>query len=150
MTTTTFSHTGAQAITVKASFTSLWRWLVPLMLAAVLLGGVQGTANATASSNAAAAFEANVGQVGDLTTSIDDDDPLSGLFTRLDSFVKNFARFMTGPVGLAVMLTSIVVAFATWSFAPKNGIFGPVLRVMASGIAIINAGTLIASISGFI
>ena len=148
MTTTTFSNTGVGAMTIKGSFNALWRWLVPLMLAAFLLGGVQGVANASATAE----FEANMSSVGELdnATVSDSANPMKTLFRNLEVFVNDFARFMTGPVGLAVMLTSIVVAFATWSFAPKNGIFGPVLRVRASGIVIINAGTFIAAIGGFI
>ena len=150
MTTTTFSNTGVGAMTVKGRFSALWRWLVPLMLAAFLLGGVQGVVQA-APADANTAIETNISDVNNLSFVADaSNNPMNTMFDKLTAFLKDFAKFMTGPVGLAVMMTSIVVAFATWSFAPKNGIFGPVLRVMASGIVIVNSGALIASFSGFV
>ncbi|KQV92792.1 TrbC/VirB2 family protein [Rhizobacter sp. Root1221] len=60
-------------------------------------------------------------------------------FGAVKSFLQVFLNFMTGPFGKAVVIISIVAAFATWVFAPKDGIFGPILRVVVAGIAILNA-----------
>lgn len=69
-------------------------------------------------------------------------------FTALTNFLQKFANFMTGPFGKAVVVISIIAAFCTWVFAPKDGIFGPVLRVVVAGIAIMNAATWIAQLGG--
>jgi type IV secretory pathway VirB2 component (pilin) len=60
-------------------------------------------------------------------------------FNDVKNFLQVFLNFMTGPFGKAVVIISIVAAFATWVFAPKDGIFGPILRVVVAGIAILNA-----------
>ncbi|NKI94835.1 TrbC/VirB2 family protein [Rhizobacter sp. SG703] len=69
-------------------------------------------------------------------------------FDSLRTFLQAFANFMTGPFGKAVVVVSIVAAFCTWVFAPKDGIFGPVLRVVVAGIAIMNAALWIAQFGG--
>jgi type IV secretory pathway VirB2 component (pilin) len=60
-------------------------------------------------------------------------------FNKLEQFLTTFQAFMTGPFGRAVVVISIIAAFCAWVFAPKDGIFGPVLRVVVAGIAIMNA-----------
>jgi type IV secretory pathway VirB2 component (pilin) len=55
-------------------------------------------------------------------------------FDSLRTFLQAFANFMTGPFGKV--------------FAPKDGIFGPVLRVVVAGIAIMNAALWIAQFGG--
>jgi type IV secretory pathway VirB2 component (pilin) len=60
-------------------------------------------------------------------------------FTEIQNVLRAFAEFMTGPFGKAVVVISIIAAFCTWVFAPKDGIFGPILRVVVAGIAIMNA-----------
>jgi type IV secretory pathway VirB2 component (pilin) len=64
---------------------------------------------------------------------------LSGLTALMQSFVT----FMTGPFGKAAVVISIIVAFVTWIFAPREGIFGPVLRVVVAGIAVMNAAIFV-------
>ncbi len=60
-------------------------------------------------------------------------------FGRVNAILLQFQNFMTGPFGRAAVVISIVAAFVTWVFAPKEGIFGPVLRVVVAGIAVLNA-----------
>ena len=69
-------------------------------------------------------------------------------FTILTNFLQAFTNFMTGPFGKAVVVISIIAAFCTWVFAPKDGIFGPVLRVVVAGIAIMNAAVWINQLGG--
>jgi type IV secretory pathway VirB2 component (pilin) len=63
-------------------------------------------------------------------------------FTRFETILAAFQAFMVGPFGRAAVVISIIAAFVTWVFAPKEGIFGPVLRVVVAGVAIINAVAL--------
>ncbi len=69
-------------------------------------------------------------------------------FGAVQSFLQTFVTFIGGPFGKAVVILSIVAAFCTWVFAPKDGIFGPILRVVVAGIAIMNAGLWIAQLGG--
>lgn len=69
-------------------------------------------------------------------------------FTSLRDFLQAFADFMTGPFGKAVVVVSIIAAFCTWVFAPRDGIFGPVLRVVVAGIAIMNAAVWVGQLGG--
>lgn len=69
-------------------------------------------------------------------------------FTALRNFLQAFADFMTGPFGKAVVVVSIIAAFCTWVFAPRDGIFGPVLRVVVAGIAIMNAAVWVGQLGG--
>ena len=90
--------------------------------------------------SAAAALLLLCGSANAATTAAD--------FTALTDFLRKFAEFMTGPFGKAVVVISIIAAFVTWVFAPKDGIFGPVLRVVVAGIAILNAATWITQLGG--
>lgn len=69
-------------------------------------------------------------------------------FTAVQNFLQAFVNFMTGPFGKAAVVLSIIAAFVTWVFAPKDGIFGPVLRVVVAGIAIMNAALWITQLGG--
>jgi type IV secretory pathway VirB2 component (pilin) len=64
-------------------------------------------------------------------------------FQTFTAFLTALVEFMAGPFGKGVVIVSIIVAFVTWVFAPKEGIFGPILRVVVAGIAILNAGLFI-------
>ena len=68
---------------------------------------------------------------------------MTASFGAIDKILQGFVAFMTGPFGKAAVVISIVAAFVTWVFAPKEGIFGPVLRVVVAGVAILNAATFI-------
>jgi type IV secretory pathway VirB2 component (pilin) len=67
-------------------------------------------------------------------------------FGAVRDFLQLFLNFMTGSFGKAVVVISIIAAFATWVFAPKDGIFGPILRVVVSGIAILNASVWVSQL----
>lgn len=75
----------------------------------------------------------------------------SGGGSTFQVFVKwlqNFVDFMTGPFGTAAVAVSIIVAFVTWSYAPKEGLMGTVMRSVVSGIVIINVLTFVGTFSG--
>lgn len=67
-------------------------------------------------------------------------------FDALTTFLQSFVDFMTGPFGKGVVVISIIAAFCTWVFAPKDGIFGQVLRVAVAGIAIMNATVFVTNL----
>lgn len=67
-------------------------------------------------------------------------------FAQLRAWMQDFVDFIDGPFGLAAVVISIVVAFTVWVFAPKEGIMGPVLRVVIAGVAILNVAVMLASL----
>jgi type IV secretory pathway VirB2 component (pilin) len=67
-------------------------------------------------------------------------------FKGTESMLTDFVKFIAGPFGKAAVIISIVAAFVTWVFAPKEGIFGPVLRVVVAGVAIMNAAIWVTSL----
>ncbi len=67
-------------------------------------------------------------------------------FSGTTTLLTDFVKFIAGPFGKAAVIISIVAAFVTWVFAPKEGIFGPVLRVVVAGIAIMNAAIWVTSL----
>jgi type IV secretory pathway VirB2 component (pilin) len=69
------------------------------------------------------------------------------LYTKFTAWLQNFSDFITGPFGIAVVIISVVLAFAAWAFAPKDGIMGPLVRIVTAGIAIINVSTILISFS---
>lgn len=54
------------------------------------------------------------------------------------TWLQNFIDFMTGPFGTAAIILSLVVGFAAWTMAPKEGIVGTIVRAVTSGIVIFN------------
>lgn len=69
----------------------------------------------------------------------------STTFAKLTAWFQDFVNFMDGPFGLAVVIISLILAVCTWMFVPKEGIAGPVLRVVVGAIVILNVTTFIAS-----
>jgi type IV secretory pathway VirB2 component (pilin) len=69
-------------------------------------------------------------------------------FDIASKWLQNWVDFMTGPFGIAVVITSLIIAFGTWAMMPKEGIVAPVLRVVVSGIAILNVVTWLATLQG--
>ena len=69
-------------------------------------------------------------------------------FGKVTAFLNSFTAFMTGPFGKSVVVISIIAAFCTWVFAPKDGIFGPLLRVVVAGLAIMNAAFWVTQFGG--
>ncbi len=66
---------------------------------------------------------------------------LPSAFGNIVTWMQNFVTFMTGPFGTAVVALSIVIAFAVWVFAPREGIVGPVARVVVAGFVLMNVAT---------
>lgn len=66
-------------------------------------------------------------------------------YAKLTGWLQNFVDFMSGPFGIAVVIVSIILAFSVWSFAPKEGIAGPILRLVVSAVVILNVGTWLAT-----
>lgn len=62
-------------------------------------------------------------------------------FATIEAWLQSFVNFMDGPGGLAVVVISIIAAVAAWMFAPKDGVMGPLFRVVVGAIVIINVGT---------
>ena len=62
-------------------------------------------------------------------------------FATIEKWLQSFVNFMDGPGGLAVVVISVIVAVGAWMFAPKDGMMGPILRVVVGAIVIINVGT---------
>lgn len=114
------------------------------LVATFLLVGLQTVAHAT---SAADSFNATMTDIDNLSTGAT--GPMADLIANLESFLKNFAKFMAGPVAMAGILSAIVVIFGGWVLAPKVGILGPGIRVLVAGIALVNSSELINAISGF-
>ena len=68
-------------------------------------------------------------------------------FQIFTTWAQNFIDFMAGPFGSAAVIVSIIIAFVTWSYAPKEGIMGAVLRTVVTGIVILNIATWVSSFS---
>lgn len=64
-------------------------------------------------------------------------------FDLIVEWFQSFVNFMAGPAGIAVVVVSLVVAVATWVFAPREGLLGPVMRVAVGALVILNIGTWI-------
>lgn len=62
-------------------------------------------------------------------------------WSQLTIWLQSFVSFINGPFGTAVVVVSVVLAFAAWVFAPKEGIVGPVLRIVTAAIVILNVAT---------
>jgi type IV secretory pathway VirB2 component (pilin) len=62
-------------------------------------------------------------------------------FAGLTTWMQNFVGFLNGPFGTMVVVVSLILAFATWTMAPREGIVGPALRVVVSAIVILNVAT---------
>lgn len=69
-------------------------------------------------------------------------------FTLARTWMQNFVDFISGPFGTAAVIISIVLAFIMWSYMPKDGIMGPLVRVAGSAIVVINVATWLASFNG--
>ena len=63
-----------------------------------------------------------------------------GTFAFFNELIQDWVDFMTGPYAKAAVIGSIILAFAGWSYAPKEGIMGHVIRIVVSGIVILNVG----------
>ena len=64
-------------------------------------------------------------------------------FALITEWFQAFVDFMEGPMGVAIVVLSLVIAVATWVFAPREGLFGPVIRVAVGALVLLNIGTWI-------
>ena len=62
-------------------------------------------------------------------------------FATLEKWFQAFVNFMDGPAGLALVVVSIILAVAAWILSPREGVVGPLLRVVVGAIVILNVGT---------
>ena len=62
-------------------------------------------------------------------------------FATLEKWFQAFVNFMDGPAGLALVVVSIIGAVAAWMLMPREGVVGPMLRVVVGAIVILNVGT---------
>ncbi len=69
-------------------------------------------------------------------------------FDIVTKWMQNWVDFMSGPFGIVVVVTSLLIAFGTWSLLPKEGIVAPVVRVVVSAIVVLNVGTWITTFQG--
>lgn len=111
--------------------TVLQRWLDRTSRARAMSTAVRTTAVAALSVMASHAAWAgyNIGTGGGTT------------WAWLRQIMQDFVDFIDGPFGTAAVVVSIVLAFAAWIFAPKEGIMGPVLRICVAAVAILNIAT---------
>ncbi|WKB50505.1 hypothetical protein [Eleftheria terrae] len=70
----------------------------------------------------------------------------TGPFGMITEWLQMLVDFMDGPFGLAAVIISLLIAYCTWMFAPKEGIVGPTLRIAVGGIVVLNVGAWIASL----
>lgn len=66
-------------------------------------------------------------------------------WTQLTTWFQSFVSFINGPFGTAVVVVSLIIAFTVWNFAPREGIVGPIMRIVVSAIVILNVATWIGS-----
>lgn len=66
-------------------------------------------------------------------------------WTQLTTWFQGFVSFINGPFGTAVVVVSLILAFAVWNFAPREGIIGPLMRIVVSAIVILNVATWMGS-----
>jgi type IV secretory pathway VirB2 component (pilin) len=71
--------------------------------------------------------------------------PASGPFAKIGAWIQDFVNFIDGPFGLAVVVISVIIAFITWVWVPREGILGPLLRIVVAAIAILNVAVWVAS-----
>ena len=69
-------------------------------------------------------------------------------FGLMRTWIQNFIDFVGGPFGIAAVVVAIILAFLAWSYAPKDGIIGPLVRVVTAGLVVINVSTWVASFGG--
>lgn len=71
--------------------------------------------------------------------------PGSGPFAKIGAWIQDFVNFIDGPFGLAFVVISVIIAFVTWVWVPREGILGPLMRVIVAAIAILNVAVWVAS-----
>lgn len=61
-------------------------------------------------------------------------------FDKVSLWMSDFLNFMQGQFGPWVVALGIVVAFAVWMWAPRDGVMGPLMRVVLTGLVVMNVG----------
>lgn len=67
------------------------------------------------------------------------------LFQKARAWFQYYLDFMSGPFGYAVVALSAIVVLAVYAVAPKEGIMGNGLRVVVSGLGILNVAIIMGS-----
>ena len=65
-------------------------------------------------------------------------------FDKVSLWMSDFLAFMQGQFGPWVVALGIVVAFAVWMWTPREGVMGPLMRVVVTGLVIMNVGLFMA------
>jgi len=69
-------------------------------------------------------------------------------WAQFRTWIQAYIDFMDGPFGTAAVVLSIVIGFAVWIFAPKEGIMGVLVRAAIAGMVILNVATWMGSFTG--
>jgi len=69
----------------------------------------------------------------------------SGPFAKLTEWMQDFIDFMDGPMGIGIVVISLILGVVVWIWAPKSGAVGVLVRVVIGAIVILNVGTWMAS-----
>jgi len=69
-------------------------------------------------------------------------------FSIMKKWLQNWVDFMSGPFAVAAVITSIIIAYCAWAFAPKEGVVGPTVRIVVAGIVILNVGVWLSTLAG--
>jgi type IV secretory pathway VirB2 component (pilin) len=62
------------------------------------------------------------------------------MFTKMTSLLQSCVDFMTGPFGAAVVVLSVCIGCAVWTFYPKEGWTGFCMRGASAGLVLLNVG----------
>lgn len=72
----------------------------------------------------------------------------TGPFSLFTNFLQDLVDFMSGPFGTATAIISAIIGFATWTYAPKEGVMGVVIRVVVFSIVSLNIGAWVVAMRG--
>jgi type IV secretory pathway VirB2 component (pilin) len=72
----------------------------------------------------------------------------TGGFALLGKWLQEYINFMTGPYAKGGVAAAAVIGIIAWTFAPKDGVMGTVVRVVAAGFVSLNIGTWMGMFGG--
>lgn len=72
----------------------------------------------------------------------------SGQFDLFTNFLQDLVDFLSGPFGTAAVIVIIIGGVLAWSYAPKEGVMGWVMRAAVAAIVIFNVGAWIVGLRG--
>jgi hypothetical protein len=61
-------------------------------------------------------------------------------FNKISVWMGQFLDFMQGQFGPWVVAIGILAAFAVWMWSPREGVMGPLMRVVLTGLVVMNVG----------